>query len=134
MGNWIPNDPTFVSQLLKVSASFTPQTPNGFVSPMLWGVDSHVIERFGQAGVPQKRVSMTKDTYYFVSSSKGPADFTGLFRRFYGPTMNAFEAAEQTGRAEELHSQLLDLANAHNKSTDDGTLIPATFLRVTVSL
>jgi SAM-dependent methyltransferase len=134
MGNWIPNDPTFVSQLLKISSSFTPAPPEGFISPMLWGVDSHVVERFAQAGVPKEKVSMTKDTYYFVSATKGPAEFTELFRRFHGPTMNAFEAAERTGRAEELHSQLLDLAKSHNKSTDDGTLIPATFLRVTVSL
>ena len=134
MGNWIPNDPTFVSQLLKISSSFSPPPPEGFVSPMLWGVESNVIERFGQAGVPNEKVSMTKDTYYFMSASNGPAEFVSRFRRFYGPTMNAFDAAEQSGRAEELHSQLLDLANAHNKSTNDGTLIPASFLRVTVSL
>jgi len=134
MGNWIPNDPTFVSQFLNISTSFTPPPTNGFVSPMLWGVESHVIERFGRAGVPKEKVSMTKDTYYFVSASNGPAEFIRRFRRFYGPTMNAFDAAEQSGRAEELHSQLLELAKAHNKSTNDGTLIPATFLRVTVSL
>lgn len=134
MGNWIPNDPTFVSQLLKISSSFSPPPPEGFVSPMLWGEESHVIERFAQTGIPKEKVSMTKDTYYFVSSSKGPAEFISLFRRFYGPTMNAFDAAEQSGRAEELHTQLLDLAKSHNKSTDDGTLIPASFLRVTVSL
>ena len=134
MGNWIPNDPSFVSQLLKISSSFTPPPPEGFISPMLWGVESHVIERFGQAGVRPEKISMAKDTYYFVSASKGPADFIGLFRRFYGPTMNAFEAAKQSGRAEELHTELLGLAKAHNKSTNDGTLIPATFLRVTVSL
>jgi ubiquinone/menaquinone biosynthesis C-methylase UbiE len=134
MGNWIPNDPSFVSQLLKISSSFTPPPPEGFISPMLWGVESHVMDRFGQAGVPQEKVSMTKDTYYFLSPNKGPAEFISLFRRFYGPTMNAFEAAEQSGRAEELHSQLLDLGNAHNKSTNSGTLIPASFLRVTVSL
>lgn len=134
MGNWIPNDPTFVSQLLKISSSFAAPPPEGFVSPMLWGVESSVIERFGQAGVPKEKVSMTKDTYYFVSATNGPEEFISRFRRFYGPTMNAFEAAEQNGRAEELHSQLLDLAKAHNKSTNDGTLIPATFLRVTVSL
>ena len=134
MGNWIPNDPTFVSQLLKISSSFTPPPPEGFVSPMLWGVESSVIERFGQAGVPKEKVSMTRDTYYFVSATNGPDEFISRFRRFYGPTMNAFEAAEQNGRAEELHTQLLDLAKAHNKSTNDGTLIPATFLRVTVSL
>jgi ubiquinone/menaquinone biosynthesis C-methylase UbiE len=134
MGNWIPSDPTFVSQLLKISSSFSPPPPEGFISPMLWGEESHVLERFGQAGVPKETVSMAKDTYYFVSSSKGPAEFINLFRRFYGPTMNAFDAAEQNGKAEELHGQLLDLAKSHNKSTDDGTLIPANFLRVTVSL
>jgi len=134
MGNWIPNDPTFVSQLLKISSSFSPPPPEGFVSPMLWGVESHVMERFTQAGVPKEKVSMTKDTYYFVSASNGPAEFIGLFRRFYGPTMNAFQAAEQSGKDEELHTRLLDLAKAHNKSTNDGTLIPASFLRVTVSL
>src|SRR3954452_24583087 len=134
MGIWIPGDPTLVAQLLKISAAYSPPPPDGFISPMLWGVDSHVVERFAQAGVPKEKVSLTKDTYYFVSASKGPAEFIDLFRRFYAPTMNAFESAEPAGRAEELHAQLLDLAKAHNKSTDDGTLIPATFLRVTVSL
>jgi len=134
MGNWIPNDPTFVSQLLKISSSFTPPPQEGFVSPMLWGEESHIFERFGQAGVPKEKVSMAKDTFYFVSASQGPTEFVSRFRRFYGPTMNAFEAAEQSGRAEELHGQLLDLAKAHNKSTNDGTLIPASFLRVTVSM
>jgi ubiquinone/menaquinone biosynthesis C-methylase UbiE len=134
MGNWIPNDPTFVSQLLRISSSFTPPPPEDFISPMLWGVDSHVVKRFAQAGVPKEKVSLTKDTYYFVSACKGPSEFIDLFRRFYGPTMNAFESADSAGRAEELHGQLLDLAKTHNKSTDDGTLIPATFLRVTVSL
>src|SRR3954447_19946813 len=101
MGNWIPNDPSFVSQLLQISSLFTPPPPEGFISPMLWGVESHVIERFGQAGIPKEKIWMAKDTYYFVSASKGPAEFIRLFRRFYGPTMNAFEAAEKNGRSEE---------------------------------
>jgi ubiquinone/menaquinone biosynthesis C-methylase UbiE len=133
MGNWIPEDPTFVSQLLKISSSFAP-APEGFISPMLWGVESQILERFGRAGVPKEKVSMTKSTYYFLSANEGPSEFITRLRRFYGPTMNAFDAAEQSGRSEELHSQLLDLAKAHNKSTNDGTLIPASFLRVTVSL
>jgi ubiquinone/menaquinone biosynthesis C-methylase UbiE len=134
MGNWIPNDPTFVSELLKISSSFAPPPPEGFVSPMTWGVDTHILERFGQAGVPKENISMVKDTYYFLSPEKSPTDFVGLFRRFYGPTMNAFEAAEANGRTEDLYNQLLDLANAQNKSKNGGTLIPATFLRVTVQL
>ena len=134
MGNWIPNDPTFVSQVLKISSAFTPPPPEGFVSPMTWGVDTHVIDRFGQAGVPKERVSMVRDTYHFISHDKSPAEFVELFRRSYGPTMNAYQAAEQTGRVEELHGQLSELAKAQNRSKNGGTSIPATFLRVTVEL
>ena len=133
MGNWIPNDPTFVSQLLKVSSAFTPPPPEGFVSPMIWGVESHIIERFGQAGVPKENISMVKDTYYFAHSEKSPTEFIDLFERFYGPTMNAVEAARKNGREEELHKQLVELAIAQNKS-NAGTFIPATFMRVTVSV
>ena len=134
MGNWIPNDPTsFVSQLLKISSAFTPPPPEGFVSPMTWGVESHIIERFGQAGVPKERISMLKDTYWFVSPEAGPTEFIDLFRRFYGPTMNAFEAAEKSGTGEELLGQLVELAQAQNQGGDDSTSIPATFMRVTVA-
>lgn len=135
MCNWIPNDTTsFVSQLLKISSSFMPPPPEGFVSPMTWGVDTHIIERFGQAGVPKEKISMVKDTYYFISPDKSPADVIESFKRFYAPTMNAFEAAQKNGKVEELQNQLLELAKAQNTSTDGGTSIPATFLRVTVNL
>ena len=135
MGNWIPNDATsFVSQLLKISSSFTPPPSEGFVSPMTWGVDTHIIERFGQAGVPREKISMLKDTFHFVSPDKSPGDVVELFRRFYGPTMNAFDAAQNSGKVEDLHNQLLELTKAQNKRTDGGTSIPATFLRVTVLL
>jgi len=132
MGNWIPDDPTFVAQLLKISSEFTPAPPEGFVSPMTWGVESHITERFGQAGVPKEKISMIKDTYHFIAPEKDPEQVIGSFRRFYGPTMNAFEAAEKSGKEEELHKQLLELAKAQNKDSNGGTFIPATFLRVTV--
>ena len=134
MGNWIPNDPTFVSQVLKISSGFTPPPPEGFVSPITWGVESHIIERFGQAGVPAEKISMVKDTFYFASREKSPTQFIDLFEKFYGPTMNAVEAAQKNGKADELHTQLVELANGQNKTKDVGTLIPATFMRVTVSL
>src|SRR5262249_41639186 len=114
MGNWIPNDPTFVSQVLKVSSAFTPPPPEGFISPITWGVDTHVIERFGQAGVPKENISMVKDTFQFKSPDKSPEQFIDLFRRFYGPTMNAFEAAEKNGKVNDLHIQLVELARAQN--------------------
>src|SRR5437899_313202 len=92
MGNWIPNDPTFVSQVLKVSSAFTPPPPEGFISPMTWGVESHVIERFGAAGVPAEKITMVKDTFYFVSPGKSPAQVIESFLRCYDATMNAFDS------------------------------------------
>src|SRR6059036_3784301 len=102
MGNWIPNDPTsFVSQLLKISSSFMAPPPEGFISPMTWGVDTHIIERFGQAGVSKEKISMVKDTYNFISPDSSPAHFVESLERFYGPTMSAVEAAQKSGKVEE---------------------------------
>jgi SAM-dependent methyltransferase len=134
MGNWIPNDPTFVSQVLQISSAFTPPPPAGFVSPMTWGVESNIMERFCHAGVPKENISMARDTYYFASPEKSPAQLVDLLENFYGPTMNAVEAAQKSGKAEELHKQLVELANAQNKSKNAGTFIPATFMRITVSV
>lgn len=134
MGNWIPGDPTFVSQVLKISASFMPPPPEGFISPVAWGVEANVIERFGQAGISAGKISMTKEIYQFNSSDKTPADFIDLFEKYYGPTMNAVDAAQKTGKTDDLHAQLVQLANAQNKNTSGGTLIPAAFLRVTVQV
>ncbi len=132
MGNWIPNDPTLVAQLLRISSAYTPPPPEGFVSPMAWGVENHVLERFAAVGVPKERVSCARDTFTFNSPST-PAAYVDDFRKYYGPTMNAFDAAEKNGRAADLQKELEALFEQHNKSLDKKTtLIPATFLRVTV--
>jgi len=132
MGNWIPNDPTLVAQILKISSNYTPPPPEGFVSPVTWGIESNVIERFGAAGVPAKNISFARDTFTFNFLGT-PAGFVDAFRKYYGPTMNAFEAAEKKGQADELQKELEELFNSQNKS-QDATSIPATFLRVTVAV
>jgi ubiquinone/menaquinone biosynthesis C-methylase UbiE len=130
MGNWIPNDPTLVAQILKISSNYTPPPPEGFVSPMTWGVESNVVERFAAAGVPAANISFARDMFTFNFPGT-PSQLVDLFRKYYGPTMNAFEAAEKQGKANELQKELEDLFNSQNKS-QEGTSIPATFLRVTV--
>jgi hypothetical protein len=133
MGNWIPNDPTLVAQILKISSAYSPPPPEGFVSPMTWGIEANVIERFAAAGVPKENVSFLKDTYTFNLPGP-PSEFVAAFRRYYGPTMSAFEAAEKTGRAGDLQRELEALFNSQNKNpSKDSTSIPATFLRVTVA-
>ena len=134
MGNWIPNDPTLVAQILKISSAFTPPPPEGFVSPMTWGVESSVTERFVAAGVPAEKLSFARDTFTFNCPGT-PAEFVDRFKSYYGPTMNAFEAADKSGRVADLQGQLEDLFETQNESARKGmTSIPATFLRVTVTL
>jgi ubiquinone/menaquinone biosynthesis C-methylase UbiE len=133
MGNWIPNDPTLVAQILRISLAYSPPPPEGFISPMTWGVESHVIDRFGQAGIAKERISFLRDTYTF-NYPESPASFVGTFRQFYGPTMNAFDAAEKNGKAADLEKELVALFESQNRSSDvSKTSIPATFLRVTVN-
>jgi ubiquinone/menaquinone biosynthesis C-methylase UbiE len=133
MGNWIPNDPTLVAQILKISSAYTPPPPEGFVSPMMWGIESKVIERFTGAGIPADKISFERDIFVFNYVGTPPA-FLDEFRKYYGPTMNAFEAAEKSGRTEELKTELEELFTRENTSSDPNrTSIPATFLRVTVA-
>ena len=132
MGNWIPNDPTLVAQVLRISSAYSPAPPEGFVSPMTWGVEDHVIERFVAAGVPREKITFERATYTFDFPGT-PSEFLDVFRMYYGPTMNAFEAAAANGREDELQTELDTLFNAHNTSATPGaTSIPATFLKVTV--
>jgi ubiquinone/menaquinone biosynthesis C-methylase UbiE len=134
MGNWIPGDPTLVAQILKISSAYTPPPPEGFISPMLWGKEEHVTERFVQAGVSKEKISFLKDTFTF-NASYSPTVFVDVFRKYYGPTMNAFEAAEKDGKASQLQKELEELFISQNKSADkNSTSIPATFLRVTVTV
>jgi SAM-dependent methyltransferase len=134
MGNWIPGDPTLVAQILKISSAYSPPPPEGFVSPMTWGVEQEVTERFTAAGVPSESIAFRRDTYRFEYSA-APAKVVGEFRDYYGPTMNAFAAAGENGRTTDLEGELVSLFEAQNESGDENaTSIPATFLRITVSL
>lgn len=134
MANWIPNDPTLVAQILKISAAYTPPPPEGFVSPMTWGIEANVIERFAGAGISKDRVTCRPDRFDFNFAGP-PAELVSLFQNYYGPTMNAFDAATKDGRADDLRRELVALFESQNKNPGkDATSISATFLRVTVDV
>lgn len=132
MGNWIPGDPTLVAQILRISAAFTPPPPEGFVSPVAWGVEENVRERFAAAGVEPGDIAFERATWLFRHDGP-PAEFLEIFRLYYGPTMNAFDAAAKDGREEELQSELERLFEAQNRAGPGRTEIPATYLKVTVT-
>ena len=104
------------------------------ISPMTWGVEANVIERFAGAGIPKENVAFERDTYRF-NFAGAPTGLVDAFQHYYGPTMNAFEAAEKNGRARDLRKELDTLFESQNTSPrKDATSIPATFLRVTVAV
>jgi SAM-dependent methyltransferase len=134
MGNWIPNDPTFVAQLLRVSMAYSPPPPEGFVSPMTWGIEENVVERFGAAGIPAENITCER-TIFLFETSRTPSEYLADFRDYYGPTMNAYAAAAADGREAELHAELEALVNEHNTAESGaGTRIEAAYLRVTVAV
>jgi SAM-dependent methyltransferase len=130
MGNWIPGDPTLVAQILKISSAYTPPPPEGFVSPMTWGDQDIVRERFEAAGIAPDDMRVDRATWYFRHDGQ-PSELVAIFRDYYGPTMNAFEAARNDGRESQLEQELTDLFDAQNRG-GDRTEIPATFLKVAV--
>ena len=131
MGNWIPGDPTLIAQVLKTSAAYTPPPPEGFISPVTWGVEANVRERFGAAGVPEGNIVCERATYVFRQAGP-PSDLLQTFKEYYGPTMNAFESAAKDGRADQLEAELTELFESHNRAGPEATDIPATFLKVSV--
>lgn len=134
MGNWIPGDPTLVAQILKISSAYTPAPPEDFISPMLWGKEEEVVDRFEKAGIAKENITCEKDTFIF-NAPYSSSEFVNIFKTYYGPTMNAFEAAEKNGKAAQLQEELEALFASQNKSGDSNkTSIPASFLRVTVSV
>lgn len=132
MGNWIPNDPTLVAQILRISSAYSPPPPEGFVSPMTWGLEDQVTERFTAAGAAPENISFERGTFTFDYEGT-PAEYVSTFRDFYGPTMNAFAAAAANGKEKELEAELVELFEKENRSSEPNrTVIPATYLRVTV--
>ena len=131
MGNWIPGDPTLVAQILKISSAYTPPPPEGFISPMTWGDEAQVRERFEAAGIAPENIHFERKTWFFRQPGS-PLRLLQSFRDYYGPTMNAFAAAEGVKRTDKLAGELADLFRNQNVG-GDSTEIPATYLKVTVT-
>src|SRR6516164_5222993 len=115
MGNWIPGDPTLVAQILKISSAYAPPPPEGFISPMLWGIENNVVDRFEDAGIKKENISFSVEQFTF-NAPYSAASLVNEFRLYYGPTMNAFDAAEKNGKAGALQQELEELFNRQNIS------------------
>jgi ubiquinone/menaquinone biosynthesis C-methylase UbiE len=120
LASWTPDG--FIGQMFRVITSHVP-APAGVASPLLWGTEAHLNELFG-AAMTNARSQERDCTFRFQSAD----EFVSFFRRWYGPTHKAFQALDARGQAA-LASDLRDLANAHDRHQDGGSIaIPSTYL------
>jgi hypothetical protein len=122
MGNWTKEG--FIGKMFKTFARFI--APPGMPSPVLWGDESAVRERFG-AGVSDLR--LTRVSYRF-DYPFAPAEVVEFFRENYGPTTRAFAALGEADRAE-LRADLVELWASHNQTSEPArTVVDSEYLEV----
>jgi SAM-dependent methyltransferase len=122
MGNWTREG--FIGQMFKAFARFI--APPGMPSPVLWGDESTVRERFG-AHVSGLR--LTRVIYQF-DYPFSPADVVEFFRQNYGPTTRAFTTLGAADQAA-LRKELVELWSSHNKAGGPArTIVDSEYLEV----
>jgi ubiquinone/menaquinone biosynthesis C-methylase UbiE len=122
MANWTPTG--FIGQMFTTTASHVPPPP-GMPSPVLWGVEQNVRERFGSS---VSSLETTARTILF-NFPFPPSDVVEHFRNYYGPTQKAFGALDETGQSA-LRSDLEKLWTNNNRATDGTTEIESEYLEV----
>ncbi len=122
MANWTPGG--FIGQMFKTTGKHvTP--PAGVASPLLWGDEECVRERFSDR---VSELQMTRRNIDFTFPF-GPDDVVEHFRKFYGPTQKAFEALDEAGQ-DALRSDLVALWTGHNQASDGTTRVESEYLEV----
>jgi len=126
MANWTPTG--FIGKMFKTMTSHV-APPAGMPSPVLWGVEETVRERFGE-GISKLDANTQNIRWVFPFS---PAEVVEHFRLYYGPTQKAFGLLDENGQLA-LRADLEKLWTEHNQATDGTTVVDAEFLEVRCKL
>lgn len=122
LANWTPD--SFIGQMFKIVGKHVPPAP-GVPSPLLWGIEANVAERLGSQ-IAELRCTPRTITFTFPVD---PATTVEYFRRYYGPTLRAFDSLDAEGQAA-LRADLVAHWASHNRATDNTTRVEATYLEV----
>jgi len=124
--SWTPD--SFIGDMFRVISSYVTPAP-GVASPFLWGTRDHLRDLFGDAVGSSYHVERVC-TWHFTA----PEEFVAFFRRWYGPTLKAFEALDEDGRAA-MADDLAALARRADRRQDGGPIaVPATYLESVLTL
>jgi SAM-dependent methyltransferase len=122
---WTPAG--FIGELFKTTAKHVPP-PAGIQSPLLWGTEDHLRGLFGDAAA-----SLRSQERVFTYRFEAAEDFTRAFRRWYGPTLKAFEALGTDEAKAALEADIDELARRWNRlDGGDAAAIPAAYLETII--
>jgi ubiquinone/menaquinone biosynthesis C-methylase UbiE len=121
MGNWTPSG--FVGQMFKITGKYAPPPP-GLPSPLLWGDEKVVVQRFGG----KARLEMSKP-YLLFDYRFPPSEAVAFFRKYFGPTQMTFNRLDETAQ-KALAADLTTHWTTHNQGDPNHTVIKAEFLEV----
>lgn len=123
LANWTPQG--FIGQVFKTLGQYLPP-PAGVKSPALWGTRERLTELFGNGAA-----SIQAQPRHFAFRYRSPEHFLDVFRTYYGPTLKAFAALDET-KQRSLHDDLIALIGRLN-TADDGTIVvPSEYLQVVI--
>ncbi len=122
MGNWTPEG--HIGQMFKVIGSHVPP-PAIFPSPLLWGKEDVVRERFG-TGVSSLEIEKRSYPFRYPMEPFGVVDF---FIEYYGPTLRAYATLSDEAKPN-LRNDLIELWTRNNLATDGTTYVEAEYLEV----
>ena len=115
----------FIGQLFKVIAKHVPP-PAGLRSPILWGTEARLRELFGD-----EVAELWLEKRYYTFRSRSPQAFVDDWKRWYGPTLKAFDAVGEAG-APALEADILDLIARFNRATDGSMVVPSEYLEAVI--
>jgi ubiquinone/menaquinone biosynthesis C-methylase UbiE len=121
LANWRPDG--FLGRMLKTVSGHVPPPP-GVRSPLEWGSEERLAELFGGE---VSEIVVSERTHTFRAES--PQHFVEIFRRWYGPTLKAFEALDEAGQAA-LEADLVALVQEFDRLDGPEVAIPATYVEV----
>jgi SAM-dependent methyltransferase len=121
MANWVPDG--FIGDLFRTTAKYVPPPP-GLASAAAWGTEERLRELFGE-GICDLRVERCISTQRFRS----PRHFLEFFRRYFGPTIAAFELVGPD-REEAFAAELTEVVKKHNRAGERAAVITADYLEV----
>ena len=123
LANWTPEG--FIGQLFKTLGKYLPP-PAGAKSPALWGTQARITEMFGASAA-----SIKAEKRHFTFRYRSPMHFLDVFRNYYGPTLKAFAALDETNQRR-LADDILKLIASMNRAEDGTMVLASEYLEIVI--